>query len=164
MTTPSIDGVRVLPLAYERVVPEHFTDANGHMNIVRYMQVHNSAAWNYLGRFGLGKDDARQGRAGIFDIEHHVRYLREIHVGDHVAVHTRLLARSDKGLHAMQFLVNMTRNELANTLEWVSLSVDMSTRRSAPFPPNVGALLDAQLLIDQALNWPVPAAGAMGLS
>ena len=40
-------------------------------------------------------------------------------------------------------------------MESVSPSVDMGTRRTAPFP-DVTALLDAQLRVDQALDWAAP--------
>jgi len=159
---PTFDQVRVLPCAHEQVVPAHYADANGHMNIVRYMELHNEAAWKHMGQFGLGEEQAVEGTAGSFEVEHHLRYLREVHVGDLVAVHFRTLARSDKALHVMQFLLNVTREELANTLESISLSVDMATRRPAPFPSDVAALLDARLRIDQALDWPAPLATAMG--
>lgn len=160
--TPTFDQVRALPCAHEQVVPAHFADANGHMNIVRYMELHNEAAWKHMSRFGLGEEHAREGTAGSFEVEHHLRYLREVHVGDVVAVHFRTLGRSDKALHVMQFLLNVTREELANTLESVSLSVDMGTRRTAPFPANVTALLDARLRVDRALDWAAPRATAMG--
>jgi acyl-CoA thioester hydrolase len=160
--TPTFDQVRALPCAHEQVVPAHFADANGHMNIVRYMELHNEAAWKHMSQFGLGEEHALEGTAGSFEVEHHLRYLREVHVGDLVAVHFRTLGRSDKAFHVMQFLLNVTRRELANTLESVSLSVDMGNRRTAPFPPDVAARLDAQLMVDRALDWPVPLAGAMG--
>ncbi|HET7399864.1 MAG TPA: thioesterase family protein [Intrasporangium sp.] len=154
--------VRALPCAHEQVVPSDFADANGHMNIVRYMQLHNDAAWKYMHHFGLGEEHAADSSAGSFEVEQHLRYLREVHVGDVVAVHVRMLGRSEKALHVMQFLVNVSRNELANTFESLSLSVDMATRKVVPYPPHVADLLDARLRIDQALDWPVPVVSAMG--
>lgn len=159
---PSFDQVRALPCAHEQVVPAHFADANGHMNIVRYMELHNEAAWKHMSQFGLGAEQALDGTAGSFEVEHHLRYLREVHVGDVVAVHFRLLGRSPRALHIMQLLLNITRCELANTLESTSLSVDLTTRRTVPFPARVSALLDDRLRVDQALDWDVPLAAGMG--
>lgn len=158
MTTPapSFDQVRALPCAHEQVVPAHFADANGHMNIVRYMELHNAAAWKHMTQFGLGAEHALAGTAASFEVEHHLRYLREVHVGDLVAVHVRLLGRTTKALHVMQLLLNVTRRELANTLESTALSVDLMTRRTGPFPAPVAALLDDRLRVDQALDWAVP--------
>lgn len=160
-THPTVPQVQALPCAHEQAIPPDFADANGHMNIVRYMQLHNDAAWKYMHHFGLGEEHAADGSAGSFEVEQHLCYLREVHVGDVVAVHVRMLGRSNKALHVMQFLINLTRNELANTLESVGLSVDMTTRKVVPYPPHVANLLDAQLRIDQALDWQVPLAAAM---
>lgn len=158
---PTLEQVQALPCAHEQAIPPEFADANGHMNIVRYMQLHNDAAWKYMDHFGLGEDHAADGSAGSFEVEQHLRYVREVHVDDVVAVHIRMLGRSDKALHVMQFLINKTRNELANTFESMSLSVDMATRKVVPYPPHVADLLDARLRIDRALNWAVPLASAM---
>ena len=111
--------------------------------------------------FGLGAEHAAAGTAGSFEVEQHLRYFREVHVGDVVSVHVRMLDRSDKALHLMQFLVNDTRDELANTFESLSISVDLATRAVVPFPQHVLDLVDPQLRIDQALDWSVPLAGAI---
>lgn len=161
MTTsiPSVEQVRQLVCAHEQVVPAHFADANGHMNIVRYLEVHDEAAWKHMHHFGLGAEHVAAGTAGSFEVEQHLRYYREVYVGDVVSVHVRMLDRSDKALHLMQFIVNVSRDELANTFEALSLSVDMATRKVVPYPQHVLDLLDPQLRIDQALDWTPPLAG-----
>ena len=73
---PTFDQVRALHCAHEQVVPAHFADANGHMNIVRYMEVHNEAAWKHMHHFGLGEEHAVKGSAGSFEVEQHLRYFR----------------------------------------------------------------------------------------
>ena len=61
----------------------------------------------------------------------------------------------------MQFLLNVTREELANTLSR-SASVSTWAPGGRPLPADVTALLDAQLRVDQALDWAAPLATAMG--
>jgi len=163
MTTPfpTMEQVRALICPLERVIPEHFADANGHMNIVRYLELHNDAGWIHMSDFGLGEEHATAGSAGSFQTELHMTYLREVHVGDVVAVHVRLVERSAKAIHLVQFLVNLTRGEVANTFESLGLSVDLASRKVVPFPQPVAELLDAQLAIDQALDWPAPHASAI---
>lgn len=152
-TDPSVEQVRRLPLATRLVVPADWTDANGHLNIVSYMRIHNDGGWAYMARFGLGEQHAREGTAGCFDIEHHLHYLREVNASDTVALHIRVLERTDKALHLLHYLVNDTTDVLANTLEVVCLSVDMTARRSAPFPARVAARIDDQLASDAAVGW-----------
>lgn len=150
---PSVPQTAELPCAGRTVVPQSYVDANGHMNIAPYMQIYNDDGWAYLGRFGLGPQDALAGTAMIFDVEHHVRYLREVHLGDTLASRARLIARTAKAVQMMIYLVNETRDELAGTFESVGLHVAVDSRRVAPFPKSVAERLDAQLAADEALDW-----------
>lgn len=160
---PSLDQVLALPSAYVTVVPDEYTDGNGHLNIARYMQIHSDGGWAYFARFGLSEESAAAGGPTMFDVEHHVVYRREVLAGQEVAVHVRLVDRTDKALHSIQFLVNATTGEIANTHEAVSLSVDLRTRSIAPIPDDLGRLLDLQLAQDRALPWQPPLSGAMAI-
>lgn len=164
MADPTVAQVRMLePLAMFEI-SDADTDANGHLNIVRYMQLHNDGGWAFFATLGLGEQQARDGSAGSFDVEHHIRYLREVHIGDLVSYHPRLLERSDKALRHVGFLVNNTTHTVANAMEVVSLSMDMATRRVAPWPEPVRTVLDTRLAQFAALPWPYAGNAAMVLS
>ncbi|MEO7131241.1 MAG: thioesterase family protein [Dermatophilaceae bacterium] len=160
-TPPTFEQVRSLPCALERTVPAHFADANGHMNIARYLELYNEAAWTAMAAVGLGEADAVAGRAASMAIEQHLRYLREVHVGDLLSCHLRLIGRSSKAVHQMYFLANLTTGVLASTLESLELSVDLAARRVSPLPDHVVELLDARISIDAALPWQAPLSGAI---
>ncbi len=160
---PTVAEVAALGGGYERAVPPEYTDANGHLNIARYMDVHSDGGWHWLERFGLGEATARAGGASTFDVEHHVRYLREVHSGDVLTLHGRLVGRSPRALHSVQFLLNRTTVELANVMEVIALSIDLTARRAVAFPPEVAAALDAQLALDRGLPWEPPLCGSMGV-
>lgn len=160
---PAAADVVALPSAYRRVVPTEYTDGNGHLNIARYMQLHSDGGWAYFARFGLSEESAAAGGPTTFDVEHHVRYRREVHAGHEVSVHVRLVDRSPTALHSLQFLVNRSTGEVANTHEALSLSVDLATRSVAALPGTVADLLDAQLAHDRALPWEAPLSGAIAI-
>lgn len=160
---PPVDQVLALPSEWSIVIPDEFTDANGHMNIARYMDCHSDGGWAYFGRFGMSEDLARDGGATAFDMEHHITYHREVLTGHEVSVHVRLIDRTDKALHSVQFLVNRTTSELANMHEAIAVSVDLRTRVVAPFPEQAALLLDAQLEQDRRLPWAPPLSGSMAL-
>ena len=160
---PTLEQVDALPADLELVVPPEFTDANGHMNIARYLEVHSDSGWVAYATFGLGEANARAGGPTTFDAEHFLRYLHEVHAGDRVTVHSRVLGRTAKALHVMQFLVDRTTGEVANTFEALSVSVDLTTRRSAVFPDRIAALLDARIARDAGLPWDAPVCGAIRL-
>lgn len=153
-TDPTVDQVRMLDPLASFTISDADTDANGHLNIVRYMQLHNDGGWAFFATLGLGEQEARDGSAGSFDVEHHIRYLREVHTGDVVSYHPRLLERSDKALRHVGFLVNDTTGAVANAMEVVCLSVDMATRRVTPWPEPVRTILDARIAQFVALPWP----------
>ncbi|MEI2776381.1 MAG: thioesterase family protein [Tetrasphaera sp.] len=161
---PTYADVVQLEACYTLVVPPEFGDANGHMNIVRYMQIHNDGGWAFLSSVGLGPEHAQAGSGASFDVEHHLRYLREVHCGDTLTLHVRMLERSAKALHVVHFLLNQSRQEIANTLEYVTVSVDLTARRVAPWPAHVAELLDARLAQDAALGWAFIGNPAMALT
>jgi acyl-CoA thioester hydrolase len=160
---PSVEEVLALPVAYSVVVPREYTDGNGHMNIARYMQIHSDGGWAYFAHVGLSEEAAAAGGPTTFDVEHHIVYRREVLAGHEVSVHVRLVDLSDRALHTLQFLVNRTTGEVANTHEALSLSVDLATRSIAPIPAEVATALEARLEADRALPWEPPLSGAMAV-
>lgn len=159
---PSPAQVLALPRLLETTVSDEHEDANGHLNVTGYLALYDRAAWPWLADLGL--DPSRSGRPrGIMDLEHHLRYLAEVHVGDRVAVHGQVLERAARRVHGLWYLVNRSRDQLASTLEFVSAHVDLDARRAAPFDPDAAARLDAQVA-DTARDWPAPVSGVMGLS
>lgn len=160
-TMPTFDQVRALPLMLERQVHTDHEDANGHMSVTGHLALHEEAAWPWLQ--GLELDPSvSEGRWGLMDLEHHLRYLAEVHVDDLVAVHGRLLERAERRLHGLWFLVNITRQQIADTFEFVSVHVDLERRRAAPFGETAAAALDQQILTADH-DWHAPVSGSMGL-
>ena len=100
---------------------------------------------------------------GGFDLEHHLWYLSEVRVGDTVAIRLRMLARSAKLCHYMMFLVNETRGRLSSLFECVHAHADLKARRTAAFPTQAVAAIDALIAEQQALAWPAPISGSMAI-
>ncbi|MDQ2755030.1 MAG: thioesterase family protein [Actinomycetota bacterium] len=162
-TLPTLGQAAALPLNLSFTVPPEFTDANGHMNIARYLELYSRAGWVAFSRVGLGEQTALAGGPATFDAEHYLRYAAEVHAGDEVTVHSRLVGRSDKAVHHVHLMLDRTTGTVASTFEAVSVSIDLTVRRPTPFPPEVAAALDAQLALDAALPWPPPLCGVLGV-
>jgi acyl-CoA thioester hydrolase len=156
-----LDKVTALDLVYRTTIPEAWRDENGHMNMRYYLHVYDDAGYPLVERFGLTLDYHRQHGTGGFDLEHHIHYLKEVHAGDTVAIYARLLVRSAKRIHYMLFMVNETRSTLASTFECVNSFADLTVRRTAPYPEEIAARIDAMLAKDQALDWIAPVCGVM---
>jgi acyl-CoA thioester hydrolase len=91
----------------------------------------------------------RQG--STFTAECHVRYLREIHLGDPVQVAILLVGADEKRLHTFEELRHASEGWLSATSENMTVHIDMTARKTAPFPPDIrsriGALAHAHAAI-----------------
>jgi acyl-CoA thioester hydrolase len=124
-------------------IEPQWIDYNGHLNMAYYNVMFDRAIdelWLVLG-IGPAYKKARNG--STFTAECHVRYLREIHLGDPVQISVYLLAADDKRLHTFEELRHATEGWLSATSENMTVHVDMGKRKTAPFPPDVRATIEA---------------------
>lgn len=160
-TMPSPQQVNQLPPLITTRVPPEWEDINGHVNVQHYLELYDLAGDTMLAQLGIDEDHFRLGRQGFFDLEHHVWYLAEIHVGDEVSVHLRYLARSAKRMHGLVFVLNASRGQLSSVMEFVSTGADLDARRTAALPPDVAERLDGLVAAHAALDWAPPCCGVM---
>jgi acyl-CoA thioester hydrolase len=159
----SLDQLAALPELYRAVIPPAYEDRNGHMNVRWYLALYDKAGDAMYPMIGLSEEYLVASGMGGFDLEHHVWYAAEVHVGDTVVIRLRFLARSAKLFHYQMFMANETRGVLASIFECVHAHADLSVRRTAPFPRNVAATIDAYIAAHRALDWPAPVSGSMGV-
>ncbi len=158
---PTVAQVSELPSLMEKVIPPEWQDLNGHVNVRHYLELCDAASWPRLAEFGLDAQAFLERREGLFDLEHHLWYLAELHVGDTVTVHWRFVNRTAKRFHGVMFIVNRTRDQLASVFEYVSTGADLDARRTAPLPPAFAAQLDRLIAEHGQLRWPAPVCGVM---
>ncbi len=151
----------LLPASLRMTVPESWADSNGHMNMRWYAAIFDDAGDELHERVGLTPEFHRRNRTGTVDLEHHTYFLNEVMPGDHVAVYSRLVARSAKRLHYLMFLVSESREKPAAIFECMNGFLDLTIRRTAPFPAEIAGKIDVWLARDVALDWPPPLSGAM---
>ena len=114
-------------------------------------------------RIGIGAAYARERRLTVYTAEIHVCYVRELHLGDRVTVSFQLLDSDDKRIRAYQEI----RHEdgwLAATSESLSLHVDMSGPKVAPFPDDIGPRVAAMRDEHAALPMPEQAGRSIAIS
>ncbi len=141
-----------LPVTLDRQVPQVWTDYNGHMNEVNYLEAGSKATDRFMELVGA---DAAYIAGGLsyFTVENHVRYLDEVHAGDRLRAETQLLDGTGKKLHLFHVL---TRGDgtIVATVESLLLHVDLGTRKTCL--PNA-AVSDALAEISKAqAGLPVP--------
>jgi len=150
-----------LPLYHRTTVPEAYLDVMGHMNIRYYLALFDEAAWRFFDAFGMNKAYYENTTGGAFALEQHIRYFAEVKQGETVAIRTRVLGFSPKRIHFMLFMVNETAVKLAATLETVTSHVDLTVRRTSPFPPRIAANIAAFHNDHHTLPWDAPVCGVM---
>lgn len=158
---PAAAEVRQLPPLMSTVVPAEWEDHNGHVNIRFYMALFERGGWPMVQAMGMDESYFRERRQGLFDLEHHLYYVNEIHVGEAVSIHARLIDRSAKRFHGLMFIVNDSRDNVAATLEYISSGADLEQRRTAPLPTDIAARLDAMVAAHRRLPWNPPLCGVM---
>jgi len=152
-----------LSVQLSMAIPPDWEDRNGHVNVQFYVALYELGGWVIFEEAGIDEAWFQQRNISVFDLEHHLQYRAEVLAGDEVIAYNRMLSRSEKAFHGMYFIVNQTRGRLAATLEYVSACVDMRTRRIAPFPEQLAAVLDGLLVKHRQLSWAAPDCGLMKL-
>jgi acyl-CoA thioester hydrolase len=150
-----------LPITHRAVIPDAYLDEMGHMNVMWYTHLFSEAAWGLFQMVGLDRTYFAAHHAGSFALAQHFRYLKEVRLGQHVTLRSRVLGRSARRWHTIHFMTIDGPDELAATAEVVSTHVDMTARRSSPMPPTITDAIDRLLTEHSRLGWAAPVCGAM---
>jgi acyl-CoA thioester hydrolase len=118
-------------------------DYNGHLNMAYYNVMFDRAIDELWLKLGIGPGYLKARQASTFTAECHVRYLREIHLGDPVQVSILLVAADEKRLHTFEELRHATEGWLSATSENMTIHIDMTARKTAPFPNDIRTRIDA---------------------
>ena len=116
-------------------IEPQWIDYNGHLNMAYYNVMFDRAIDEFWLELGIGPTYKKERHGSTFTAECHVRYLREIHLGDPVQILVWLLEADDKRLHTFEELRHATEGWLSATSENMSLHMDMNARRLRRFRP-----------------------------
>jgi acyl-CoA thioester hydrolase len=120
-------------------IEPQWIDYNGHLNMAYYNVMFDRAIDELWLKLGIGPAYRKERNGSTFTAECHVRYLREIHLGDPVQVSLLLVAADEKRLHTFEELRHASEGWLSATSENMTIHIDMAARKTAPFPPDIRA-------------------------
>ncbi|MEI5671684.1 MULTISPECIES: thioesterase family protein [unclassified Nocardioides] len=143
-TLPTYDDLAALPAYSDRRVPVAFEDINGHMNVKHYIGIASEGLDEALTEVGIPTNWADKGFA-VFSAEHHLTYVNELLTGDNVSVRVRLIGRSERAIHVVVYLLDDTHKQLSYVMEEIFLHIDMTTRKTSPWPEDVATKVDARV-------------------
>jgi acyl-CoA thioester hydrolase len=130
-------------LASVMQIEPQWIDYNGHLNMAYYNVMFDRAIDELWLKLGIGPGYMTERQGSTFTAECHVRYLREIHLGDPVQVSILLVGADEKRLHTFEELRHATEGWLSATSENMTIHIDMTARKTASFPPDISARIRA---------------------
>ncbi len=136
------------------VVQNDAIDLNGHMNVAYYALMVDKATDVAFEHIGVGFVDIPRTGNTMFIANKHLRFHREVGLGDTLRFTTQILGYDDKRLHMYHRMIEAKSGALACSVEMLSLHASLATRRVTPFPPDSLARLAAWWAREKAL--PVP--------
>ncbi len=138
------DLLRPAPyLASVMQIEPQWIDYNGHLNMAYYNVMFDRAIDELWLELGIGPGYRKERNGSTFTAECHVRYLREIHLGDPVQISVLLVGADEKRLHTFEELRHAGEGWLSATSENMTIHIDMTARRTAPFPADISARIQA---------------------
>ena len=143
------------------VIPD-WIDYNGHMNMAYYNVLCDRAADEFYPTIGFGEDYARTRGHTTYTAEFHVCYLRELHLGAKVRVHSWMLDFDEKRFHTYQE-IHHEDGWIAATGEALGLHIDMSGPRVAKMPSDVFERLTTFAAAHKPPQWPERAGRSIGI-
>lgn len=123
----------------ESVAPE-WIDYNGHMNVAYYTMAFDRALDAVYDAIGIGPELARTAAMGPMALQTQIHYLGELVEDEEYVCDTIILDADAKRVHVF---VEMRKGDgsVAATYESLTMNVDLTARRSAPFPERAAGRL-----------------------
>jgi len=143
-------------------IEEAWIDYNGHLNMAYYNVLFDRGSDQAFELLGLGPEYARTRAHTIYTAEVHVCYVRELHLGDRVTVSFHLIDHDEKRLRSYQEIHHVD-GWLAATSEALSLHIDMSGPKVAPFPVDVMDNVKTMAAAHSTLPTPERAGRSIGI-
>ncbi len=135
-------------------VESQWTDYNGHLNMAYYAVMFDRAADELFTELGCGEDYIKRTNCSGFVLETHTSYANELKAGERVRIENRIVAFDQKRIHYVQQMFRANSLYLACVLEVMMSHVDLTTRRTAAFPPEILARIET--MAKQHADLPLP--------
>ncbi len=164
MPDPATITTRIDQLDYSglRILPEYI-DHNGHLNAGYYLVLFDRALSYPWRELGIDSEACRAAQRSTFALESRVIFKRELLPGQPLAFDFVVLDYDHKRLHFYQTICHATEGWVAAICEQVSICIDMQTRRSAPWLPEVEANIAALHEADKERPLPAEIGRKLGL-
>jgi acyl-CoA thioester hydrolase len=124
-------------------IEQDWIDYNGHLNMAYYNVIMDRSIDELFAVLGMGPNYLKARNGSTMTAECHVRYLREVHLGDPLQVTAYVIGADEKRLHTFEELRHATEGWVSATSENMTLHMDMNVRKVAPFPSDIAERIRA---------------------
>lgn len=153
--------LKPLPITHQATIPASYLDIMGHMNVMWYTHLFGCATVGFFKLVGMDREYFQTHHTGSFALAQHFSYRKEVRVGEHVVIRSRLIGRSERKFHVMHFMVKSEGDILAATGEFLGAHIDMHLRKTSPILPQVADAIDRMVAEHTALGWNAPVCGSI---
>jgi len=130
-----------LPIKVSRgTVKEDWIDYNGHMNMAYYVQCFEESSDYLLENLNLGYRYAIEEQKGVFVIKCEINYRKEIKLHENFIISLEEIILDGKKLTIGLKMLN-ENNETLVDYKILNLNVDLNTKKSITFSPEITAQL-----------------------
>jgi len=143
-------------------IQKEWIDYNGHLNMAYYNVLFDKCSDAAFELMGMGPRYAEERKLTVYTAEVHVCYVQELHLGDRVKATYHLIDMDEKRLRAYQEIHHVD-GWLAATSETLTLHIDMSGPKVAPFPPDILEKVTAMRAAHAGLPMPERAGRSIGI-
>lgn len=143
------------------IKPE-WIDHNGHLNMAYYNVLFDQGVDQGYELLGFCPEYRKAHNHTTYTAEFHIRYIRELHLGDSVTVSMQLIDHNDKSFQTYQE-IRHSDGWLAATGEALGLHIDMSGPRVARFPDDIAQNMAAMLSAHSVLPRPAKIGQGIGI-
>ena len=161
--TRTPDDFIVPIVAWSGVVQPDWIDDNEHMTAMAYPSLFHPRTGALFASIGIDRAYIADRRLSVFQREFRLGYERELLLGDGIEIRSWLIAHDAKRIHHFHELWHVAENYRAAFVEYMSLHIDLATRRTAPFPSDVMDKLNRLAAAYDALPRPAGHGKAIGI-
>lgn len=133
-----LDEIAKEPLITARsVVYPWQCDHMGHMNVMWYTGKFDEGTWHLFNQIGITPSYLRNNQRGMAAVQQETTYKRELLAGDVISIRSGILEIREKVVRLYHEMLNAETDEVAATTTLTGVHLDLETRKSCPFPPEV---------------------------
>tara|TARA_B100000767_G_scaffold194331_1_gene181364 strand:- start:25 stop:492 length:468 start_codon:yes stop_codon:yes gene_type:complete len=129
-------------LKSQNIIKE-WVDYNNHLNMAYYVLIFDQALEVILEKFNMGAKSAKTEKRSTMVVETNTKYINEVQEGIEIDIFLTFFDHDKKRLHLKMEMVEKKTKKISASIEWLSLYVNLETRRVTEFESEKIIIMDS---------------------